>query len=445
MRKSKQAGLTTEALHQAMPFLSATTTVWVAYSGGCDSHVLLHALSQLQQSQGFELKAVYVNHNLSPNAVEWGGHCQQVCVDLEIAFVGLDVDASPQSGESPEAAARNARYQAITETLQAGDYLCTAHHQDDQAETLLLQLLRGAGPKGLAGMPQASALGKATQLRPLLGFSQAQLQVYAEQYGLYWIEDESNSDTGFNRNYLRHEVMPLLRQRWPAVDATIARSANNCAEAAELIEVLAEQDYQLVKVKGSSELSISNLFDLDKSRLKNVLRYWIRLSNLPLPSDKKLQHIISDVLHAAEDKTPLVYWPGAEIRRFNGRLFVMSPLPEFDSSQVIHWQDLTQALALPDGRWLSCEDAGEKPAIDLEVFESGQVTIRFRQGGEVCQQAGSHQHKSLKQLFQEAVIAPWQRQRIPLVYVDEDLVAVVGVCISDDVSNKEGGCQLVIG
>ena len=427
-----------------MPFLSADTTVWVAYSGGCDSHVLLHALAQLQQRQDFELKAIYVNHGLSPNAVNWGDHCRRTSTELDVAFVELKVDARPQDGESPEAAARNARYQAITETLQAGEYLCTAHHQDDQAETLLLQLLRGAGPKGLAGMPQASVLGKATQLRPLLGFSQAQLQAYAEQHDLSWIEDESNSDTGFNRNYLRHEVMPLLRQRWPSADATIARSASNCAEAAELIEVLAEQDYQLVKAEASTELSISKLLEFEKARLKNVLRYWIRLAGLPLPSDKKLQHIISDVLAAAEDKTPLVHWPGAEVRRFNGRLYVMPPLPEFDVSQVIPWHDLTQALALPSGGWLSCETTDQQQAIGLEVLESGQVTVRFRQGGEVCQPAGSAHHKSLKQLFQESDIPPWQRQRVPLVYIGEYLAAVAGLCIGEEVSCKEGGYQLVV-
>jgi len=421
-----------------MPFLSATSTVWVAYSGGCDSHVLLHLLAELRQRHTFELKAVYVNHGLSPNAVAWGEHCQIVCANLNVELVSLQVDATPKNGASPEAAARNARYQAITDLLQTNEYLCTAHHQDDQAETLLLQLLRGAGPKGLAGMPQASVLGKATQLRPLLGFSQAQLKAYAEQHGLHWIEDESNSDTGFNRNYLRHEIMPLLRQRWPSADATITRSANNCAEAAALIDVLAEQDYQQVKAEDSTELLISRLLELDKARLKNVLRYWIRRADLPLPSDKKLQHIISDVLQAAEDKTPLVHWPGAEVRRYNNRLYVMSPLPEFDASQVIPWHDLTQPLALPDGRWLSCEETEQKPALDPEVLESGQVTIRFRQGGEVCQPAGCEHHKSLKQIFQEYHVPTWQRPRAPLLHVDNTLVAVIGVCVSDEVAAKSG-------
>ncbi len=421
-----------------MPFLSATTTVWVGYSGGCDSHVLLHLLTQLRQTLAFELKAVYVNHGLSPNAVEWGEHCRRVCADLNVELVSLKVDATPQNGESPEAAARNARYQAITDRLQLGEYLCTAHHQDDQAETLLLQLLRGAGPKGLAGMPQASALGEATQLRPLLGFSQSKLKAYAEIHGLSWIEDESNRDTGFNRNYLRHQVMPLLRQRWPSADATLARSASNCAEAAELIEVLAEQDYQRVKVEASSELIISELLEFDKARLKNVLRYWIRLADLPLPSDKKLQHIISDVLHAAEDKTPLVHWPGAEIRRFNGRLYGMSPLPAFDGAQVFAWENIDQPFQLPDGSQLVCEPSNQYPALSLDCLKQGRVTIRYRQGGEVCQPAGSQQHKSLKQLFQEYCVPPWRRSRTPLLYVDNTLVAVIGICLSNEILKSSG-------
>ena len=413
-----------------MPFLSASDYVWVAYSGGCDSHVLLHLLAQLRQTQPFELKAVYVNHGLSANAAAWGQHCQQTCLDLNVELVCLDVDATPPSGASPEAAARNARYQAITELLQTGQYLCTAHHQDDQAETLLLQLLRGAGPKGLAAMPQASELGQATQLRPLLGFSQAQLQAYAKEQGLSWIEDESNSDTGFNRNYLRHEIIPLLRQRWPSADATLARSANHCAEAAALIEVLAEQDYQQARAGDSSELRVSKLLVLDKARLKNLLRYWIRLSGLPLPSDKKLQHIISDALHAAEDKMPLLHWPGAEVRRFNGRLYVIKPLPEFDSSQVIAWDDLDQPLQLPDGTHLLCQPDDPCPALDVDELKRGRVSIRFRQGGEVCRPAGSEHHKSLKQIFQAHGIPPWLRSRTPLLYIDNTLVAVAGCCLN---------------
>lgn len=431
MSRSKQNSLSSSALQQALPPLSPGTVVWVAYSGGCDSHVLLHALAQLRQEQSFNMNAVYVNHGLSPKAAEWGQHCQAVCNELDVKFVCLEVDATPGEEESPEEAARRARYQAIIELLQPGDYLCTAHHQDDQAETLLLQLLRGAGPKGLAGMPASSALGAATQLRPLLGFSQAQLLAYAEQHQLNWIEDESNSDTGINRNYLRHEIMPRLRQRWPSADATLSRSASHCAEAAQLMKMLASQDYQLVKSESSTEINIKKLLELDPARQKNLLRYWVHQAQLPLPSEKKLQHIMSDVLHAAADKTPCVKWPGAEVRRFDGRLYVMSPMPEFDTMQIIPWDDLDQPLQLPDGRQLICKPCEAAPALSLERLNQGQVTVRFRQGGEVCKPAGSAHHKSLKQIFQEKRMPPWLREHVPLLYVDDQLVALIGVCLTD--------------
>ena len=432
MSRAKKSGLTPEALHQAMPFLSESNTVWVGYSGGCDSHVLLHLLAQLRYIQAFRLKAVYVNHGLSPKAAEWGEHCRSVCDELDVSFVSLKVDATPSEGESPEAAARHTRYAAITELLQPDDYLCTAHHQDDQAETLLLQLLRGAGPKGLAGMPASSSLGEATQLRPLLGFNQTQLRDYAKQHMLNWIEDESNTDTGFNRNYLRHEVMPTLRARWPSADSTIARSAANCAEAAQLLEVLAEQDFQSVKVEGSTELSVGKLLELDFARQKNLLRYWIHQVGLPLPSEIKLQHIISDVLHAAKDKMPCVKWPGVEVRRFDSKLYVVPPLLEFEPAQIIRWDDLDKSLQLPDASHLHWQRCRQRPAISLEALKQGKVTIRFRQGGELIKPVGSEFRKSLKQIFQEARIPPWQRSRFPLLYVNDHLAAVVGICLADE-------------
>ena len=419
-----------------MPPLSAAACVWVGYSGGCDSHVLLHLLAQLRQAQPFELKAVYVNHGLSPKAAEWGEHSRAICDDLDVSFVSLEVDATPKEGESPEAAARHTRYAAITELLHPGDYFCTAHHQDDQAETLLLQLLRGAGPKGLAGMPASSSLGKATQLRPLLGFSQTQLRDYANQHTLNWIEDESNTDTGFNRNYLRHEVMPILRTRWPSADTTIARSAANCAEAAQLLEVLAEQDYQSVKSESSTELSGGKLLELDFARQKNLLRYWIHQAGLPLPSEIKLQHVISDVLHAAQDKMPCVKWPGAEVRRFDGRLYVMPPLPEFDTTQVIPWDNLEQPLLLPDGRELVLKPTNQQSALSTKQLRQGRVSVRFRQGGEQLHPVGSQRHKSLKQIFQEYRVPPWKRGRTPLLYVGDTLAAVVGGCLSQTINTS---------
>ncbi len=418
-RKTVAKGFTPQALFQTLDFLPKGATLWVGYSGGCDSHVLLHALAAINDQLSIQLNAIYVNHGLSTNAVAWGDHCQQVCDQLGVPLTLLSVDAKAKSGQSPEESARYARYHVIRELLNSGDYLCTAHHQDDQAETLLLQLLRGAGPKGLAAMPHQSALGNAIQIRPLLGYTRQQLQSYGEQHNLKWIDDESNLDTRFDRNFLRHELMPLLKQRWPSAARTLSRSASHNAEAAELLDELAQQDYQLVKGTSHDTLSVEALSVLSEKRLKNVLRYWIGLNHLPLPSDVKLKHVILDVLPAAQDKVPCVTWKGAEVRRYDGLLYVMPPLPELDTGAVIPWGDQESELVLPDGRLLVLD----QPTV--QRLPQGKVTIRFRQGGESFIPHGSKQHKSLKHYFQEKRIPPWMRDHVPLLYVDGVLLKVL--------------------
>jgi tRNA(Ile)-lysidine synthase len=443
MSSSRHTGFSPTALQQAMPALQPQDTVWVGYSGGCDSHVLLHALAQLRHEMPFNLQAIYVNHGLSANAERWGVHCQAVCAALGVGIQLVRVDATPEAEESPEEAARSARYNAIIALLKEGDYLCTAHHQDDQAETLLLQLLRGAGPKGLAAMPVRSPLGKATQLRPLLNFSRARLQYYAEEQGLKWIEDESNSDTGFNRNFLRHEIMPRLRQRWPSADTTIARSAAVCAEAAQLLDQLAAQDYQEIKAPEAAEIEIDKLLELDNARIKNVLRYWIRLAGLPLPSEIKLQHVIHDVLHAAQDRMPCVQWPGAEVRRYQGRLYVMPPEADINTRLILVWDDPGQPLLLPDGSSLFLSPGGE---LAQQRLAAGRVTVRFRQGGEYLHPAGRSGGCTLKQFMQEAAVPPWRRNAVPLLYVDDVLAAVAGLCVDREFLAQDGepGCSIGI-
>lgn len=439
-----------------LSFIPKNRRLWVAYSGGCDSHVLLHLLHQLQPELDVQLYAVHINHGLSPHADQWAEQCHKICAELDIPLVVLKVDAKPQPGQSPEEAARHARYQAITSQLAVGDYLCTAHHQDDQAETLLLQLLRGAGAKGLAAMGMQSALGHATQLRPLLHLSREEIQGYAEANNFTWVDDHSNSDTRFDRNYLRHEVMPCLKQRWPAAARTLSRSADHCAEAAELLAELAEQDWQQCCVEKESApnglfpvppepverqvkteplqqridvINIAAVQSLSLARQKNLLRHWVVRNALPLPSEIKLHHIISDVIGAAEDRMPCVTWPGVEVRRHDGQLHIMSPLIPVDPSIIIPWPDLAKPLQLPDGRILVCEPVEQNPALSALLLSQGKVTIRYRQGGERLQPANSAHHKSLKQIFQEQRIPHWQRDRVPLVYLNEELVAAVGVCL----------------
>ncbi|MCB1775924.1 MAG: tRNA lysidine(34) synthetase TilS, partial [Candidatus Competibacteraceae bacterium] len=219
------------------------TRLVIGYSGGVDSHVLLHVLAT-QQALGLArtVEAIYIDHGLHAVSAVWGEHCAAVCRDLNLPFRVLKIDAGPMPGESPEAAARRARYAALAAELGPDSALLTAHHRDDQAETLLLQLLRGAGPHGLAAMPEAARLGEGWLLRPFLDVDRAELLVYARERRLCWIEDASNADTGFNRNYLRHQVLPVLRARWPAVNRTLSRSARLCAETATGLDEEAAAD-----------------------------------------------------------------------------------------------------------------------------------------------------------------------------------------------------------
>ncbi len=413
---------------------------WVAYSGGLDSHVLLHSLAAVRDRLPVEkLCAVHVNHGLSPAADEWAEHCAAVCNKLNISCRILHVNARPGKGESPEAAARNARYQAIASLLERRDGLLTAHHQDDQAETVLLQLLRGSGPRGLAAMPRWDVFGAGWRGRPLLDFRRGELQAYAQSGRLCWVEDESNRDTGIERNFLRHEVIPLLRSHWPVLGKTLSRVAAHCAESADLLDQLAVQDL----VTGSEgELSIGRLKMLDTARQRNLLRYWIRKSGLPLPDTVHLQRTIDEVLPAAPDGMPCVGWTGAEIRRYRDRLYVMPPLPPHDSSKIHYW-DMAETLQLQNGSALRAALAAGR-GIKRELCRNARVTVRFRRGGERCRPAGRpHTHK-LKKLLQEQAVPPWQRQRIPLIYLDEQLAAVAGlfVCEPFQARNEEPGLEI---
>ncbi|HFC52901.1 MAG TPA: tRNA lysidine(34) synthetase TilS [Gammaproteobacteria bacterium] len=411
----------------------------VAYSGGLDSHVLLHSLALLRDRLAVqELHAVHVDHRLSPSAGEWSRHCTAICNGLDVPCHVLRVDARHAKGESPEAAARKARYEAIAAFLQESDGLLTAHHLDDQAETVLLQLLRGCGPRGLAAMPPWDRFGAGWHGRPLLGFSREDLRGYARSEKLRWIEDESNYDTGFERNFLRHEVIPLLRSHWPALGRTLSRTAMHSAEAAGLLDRLAAED---LAVEPDGGVSIVHLKRLDPGRQRNVLRYWIRRSGLPLPDTAHLQRIIEEVLPAAADGAPRVAWPGAEIRRYRDRLYALTPLPEHDNSRILEW-DLAEPMPLPGGAVVRARQVAGR-GVKRQLCSEARVTVRFRQGGERCRPAGRGHTRSLKKLLQEHGVPPWHRERLPLIHLDGKLAAVAGlfVCEPFQARDEEPGLE----
>jgi tRNA(Ile)-lysidine synthase len=412
---------------------------WVAYSGGLDSHVLLHAMARLRDEHGVMLQAAHVDHALHPDSARWAEHCQTVCADLNIPCQTVRVHAKADAGVSPEAAARRARYQALADLMEPGDDLLTAHHQDDQAETLLLQLLRGAGPYGLAAMPPCARFAAGLHLRPLLEFSRAALRRYAEEHKLRWIEDPGNIKRDFARNYLRHDVMPLIHARWPAAAVTLARGARLQAEAAELMDALAELDLRQAQGVQKNTLSISALNTLSDTRRRNVLRQWIKGLGLPQPDSRHVQRLLQDVLSARADATPCVRWRGAEVRRYRDELYAMPPLAPHDASLIVPW-DMKQPLTLPaDLGVLSCV-----PSAGAGIKETAGVTVRFRRGGERCTPSGRHETHVLKKLLQEAGVPPWRRERIPLIYIGGQLAAVSDLWVCEPFQAGPGEAGLWI-
>lgn len=403
--------------------------VWVAYSGGLDSHVLLHAAAAVRTHLGTVL-AVHVDHGLNPASALWSEHCIEVCKALDVPIQVLHVDAWAAPGESPEAAARAARYRALHEVVEEGDCLLTAQHQDDQAETFLLQILRGAGPRGAAGMPQVAPFGQGRIMRPLLSFPRAALRAYAERHGLHWVDDPSNFDTEFDRNFLRHEIVPKLTARWPSAARILARAAKHNAEAFKVLESVALDDLCRVLGDRPGTLSVAAVRDLDEVRCRNVLRFWLRERKLPIPSQAQLTHIVRDVLTAAQDAMPCVRWPGVEVRRYRDLLYAMPPLRPHASNAVLSW-DVQHPLELPggNGRLIALETIGT--GLRADAAHASRVTVRFRRGGEHCRPAGRGRTHALKKLLQEAGVPPWERDRIPLIYADDRLAMVVGFWICE--------------
>lgn len=403
---------------------------WVAYSGGLDSHVLLHALAGLRGRLDAGVGAVHVNHGLQADAQHWESHCRRVCAGLDIRYESLQVAGAAASGESPEAAARTARYAALSDWLPVRHCLLTAQHQDDQAETLLLQLLRGSGVHGMAAMPAMTPLGAGWHQRPLLGVTRAQLQQYAAAHRLDWVEDPSNLNTAFDRNYLRRQLLPVLRARWPAVAASLSRSALHCAEAADLVEQLGEQDCRDVAGRHPGTLSLAGVCALPPARQRNLLRHWIRQATGVSTSTAVLARIVNDVLASRRDSAPCVRWGGHEVRRYRDELYLLRQAAAPAHNPGLEW-NLAGPLQLPGAGGMLRVTPGTGCGIRAAAVAAAGAHVAWRQGGERCQPAGRGHRHALKKLFQERGIPPWERGRIPLIYIQGSLAAVAGLWVCE--------------
>jgi tRNA(Ile)-lysidine synthase len=397
-----------------------TAPVWyVAFSGGLDSTVLLHLLAGLAHRMPLPpLRAVHVQHGLQAAAQAWPGHCRQVCAALGVPLLLRDVQVQP--GASLEQAARDARYAAFVELLGADAVLLTAQHRDDQAETLLFRLLRGAGARGLAAMPASRPLGRGQLVRPLLDVSRAELEDYARANGLDWVEDPSNCDERFSRNFLRRQVLPPLTQRWPQAMASMARSAAHLREAQALLDELAQTDLAAIAQDSRfawlplPSLPLAPLLKLSAARQRNLLRHWLAPLT-PLPDSDHWAGWTS-LVNAAIDAAPVWRLAHGELQRADGRLWWLSGV----------WLQRLPSIALS----LSADHPLPLPANGCVWLQGqapeGALQVRYRQGGEQLHLPGRGR-RELKRLLNEAAVPVFLRARLPLLYRGEELLAVANL------------------
>lgn len=401
--------------------------LFVGYSGGLDSTVLLHALAAQRDTLGGRtLLGVHVNHGLHPAAASWAAHCRDICRAWQIPLAVLAVDARPRPGESPEAAARRQRYAAIAGLLGAADLLLVAHHQDDQAETVLLNLTRGSGVTGMGAMRRYRILDTVAVLRPLLDVPRRSLMAYARRYALKWIDDPANRDPVLYRNFIRHRLLAPLNEHRIGSSAAIARTARNLQDAADCLEELADID--LAACSRDGELSIEHLLGLSPPRQRNLLVAWLQRRGLPAPQSRHLEQLLHQLRSAASDAQVEIRWSSAVLRRHRGHLYALRRLPPTGDPWRSAW-NIPTPLPLPDGMLLA--RASEGHGLRAELCRSGRVEVRLRQGGERCVPAPGGRHRSLKKLLQEMGEPPWVRARMPLVYVDDELACIADRLVCD--------------
>ncbi len=415
----------------------AAKQIFVAYSGGVDSHVLLHlsAASSLKD----KITAVYVNHGLQEQANSWAAHCAQIASLLGIGFRELSVDARQKRRESPEETARNERYQALQSLLAENDVLLLAQHREDQMETVLLQLFRGAGLAGLSGMPEKMDFGKGILLRPFIDVSKQQIKDYAAQHKLHWIEDPTNVLNDFDRNYLRNEIVPLIKKRWPSVDKTISRSARHCAGAEQLLGELTEQRYSAIINENANILLIQELVKLEKNEQPFAIRKWLYQITKKMPSEQFIKQVFDEVINARDDRCPELRFQNLSVRRFQDKIYALPKQPGIDTTKKLGWSKNQAELNLQNNGVLRIVSSGS--GIEARYWRQAKIIeVGYRQGGEKLNLPGRKGRHKLKNLFQEAGVPPWERARIPFLYFDGRLVAVGENWVAAEFYGEQGDC-----
>ena len=395
--------------------------LWIAYSGGLDSHTLLHILCHLSHPK--YLTAIHINHQISPHANYWEQHCEQITRSLGVTFTSTRLSGLSAGQPDLEARARTARYAAYSAIVPANAILLMGHHLDDQAETILMRLCRGSGPTGLAGIPAQRQHQHFTLFRPLLTSSRAQIQHYAHEQKLAWIEDHSNASDHFSRNYLRHTVLPLLEKKWPAARENLCRSAQHCAEQNRLVHPMI--DAIVTRITEQNSLHIPALLRETDDIQKAVIRQW-QATWSPYPfTSKQLDNLFRSVIHARIDSEPALVHHQYIIRRYRENLYYLPKAVSTPPIEPITWPANQLSLTIPALKQVLKRQGTQENSLFNQV-----LTVRFRQGGERFHPVGRSASHPVKKLLQAWGVPPWERGYIPLIYAGDILVAIPGYASS---------------
>lgn len=442
MNKIEQVLLSSISEHPKTPLV-------IAYSGGVDSQVLLHALASLKQQVLFSnaVSVCHVNHGLSEYAEQWQVFAENQCQQLNLPLTICQVNVKATVQQSLEALARDARYTALQSISTQTSLIITGHHSDDQAETFLLALKRGSGIKGLSAMTSVVKKGKDFIVRPLLHITRAQIVDYAKSHQLTWVEDESNSDSRFDRNFIRNDIMPLLIKRWPSITHTINRSSEHCREGQLLLDELAQQDLSLCRHELNS-LTVASLRQLSTARFNNLIRYFLTQHQCLMPSTEQLIQLHQQ-LNANVDKNPSVKVGEHYFRRYKEAIFLTDDFKDVTDWQVvvelnadsivIELPDYIGALNILVDKHESRDELNNSPSktcLIAKPNESCLITLRFSHDNPTCQPDYRNHSRSVKKVLQELNIPPWQRKRIPFLYYDGVLVAALGYFVCQEFSVK---------
>ncbi|MDG2061184.1 MAG: tRNA lysidine(34) synthetase TilS [SAR86 cluster bacterium] len=423
--------------------LKTFTRIGVAFSGGLDSHVLLDLITKSVNKSS--IYALHVNHKVSNSSDLWEKHCAEIADDLGVHFISWQIP-SKLNEHLNEESLRDKRYAFLCDWAESRDVICTAHHQDDQSETILFRLIRGSGINGMKGIPKKTIYKNKSILRPLLGVTKENIKKYAIQNKLNWVEDDTNLDLRFDRNFIRKKILPIVEERWPSYQDSFKRFSERARDTQEILNDIADQDIQMTQEDKLAKLSISKLKKLNKSRMRNLLHRWVWLITQKYVESKIINKICENIILSGDNISSEVsigkinQRNSIEVRKYDGYLHAIRYQNIQVSKHDTYLWDLLSPLKFPTGELTGIRQKGDGIKYDKKL----KVEVKIRKGGEIIRPFGRNCSKSLKSLFQEKRTPPWERNRLPLIYLDGQLAAIANLWIDEKFYVEKGGQSILL-